>query len=213
MKEIRELVKIDRNGTKYWSVRTDCIKCGGRGIYTWGGTVNGVAMYSGTCFRCGGSGRETVIEKEYTPEHAEKLEAQRAKRAAARAEKYAKAEAERAAERARREAEEQARKAISQHIGEVGKRIQIDVTLEKAVSFEVKAYGGFGTTMMCIYIFKDESGNKLTWKTGACLERVVNGEYIPVQEGEKVAISGTVKAHGAYKGEKQTELQRVKLIA
>ena len=36
----------------------DCTRCGGSGVYRWGGTINGVSRFSGVCFRCNGSGSE-----------------------------------------------------------------------------------------------------------------------------------------------------------
>jgi len=40
-----------------------CDKCGGRGIYGWGGTVNGVPRFSGPCFACQGKGRQTDADQ------------------------------------------------------------------------------------------------------------------------------------------------------
>lgn len=33
-----------------------CARCGGGGVYYWGTVTNGVPQFSGTCFRCGGTG-------------------------------------------------------------------------------------------------------------------------------------------------------------
>lgn len=38
------------------SVRCGCERCSGTGVYNWGGTVNGVPVHSGDCFRCGAKG-------------------------------------------------------------------------------------------------------------------------------------------------------------
>ena len=74
----KELVRTDRNGTKYWLISETCPHCGGRGDYVQGG------MNFGTCFQCGGSGIYEYTWKEYTPEHEAELEAKRLKRAEAR---------------------------------------------------------------------------------------------------------------------------------
>lgn len=86
------LIKVDKNGTKYWADDT-CQRCGGAG-------ASDMWRFTGcTCYECGGSGRSRVrIEKEYTPEYMEKLMARRA----ARAEKKLK-EAQEHAEETRRE--------------------------------------------------------------------------------------------------------------
>lgn len=65
----KKLIKIDRNGTKYWSLGNKCDKCGGNGVIWYYSHVDG-----GVCFDCGGSGEgKERIEKEYTPEYAAKL--------------------------------------------------------------------------------------------------------------------------------------------
>lgn len=66
-----ELIKTDRNGTRYYEDHT-CPKCGGKGYIEYFAYVDG-----GVCCQCGGSGRYTQRWKEYTPEYAEKLEQRR----------------------------------------------------------------------------------------------------------------------------------------
>jgi DnaJ-class molecular chaperone len=36
-----------------------CVKCKGTGAYRWGPIVNGKASHGGTCFSCGGTGKQT----------------------------------------------------------------------------------------------------------------------------------------------------------
>lgn len=86
----RELLKTDRNGTKYWLVTEKCPRCGGTGDYVLGG------FDYGTCFQCGGRCFIQFEDKEYTPEYEAKLEARR------------KAKAQKRAEEARRYSEEHA---------------------------------------------------------------------------------------------------------
>lgn len=60
----RELIKIDRNGTKHFR-SWKCPKCGGKGKDSaWSNS----GWY---CFKCGGTGVYEHIEKEYTPEYLE----------------------------------------------------------------------------------------------------------------------------------------------
>ena len=91
MEMTKRLIKIDRNGTKYWDVTDICPRCGGRGDY-----IRGINY--GTCFLCGGSGKQNYIFKEYTPEHEAKLEERRQEKAAKKAEERAKYEKEHADE-------------------------------------------------------------------------------------------------------------------
>ena len=70
-----KLIKVDKNGTKYYADYT-CQRCGGAGASDrW--------LYTGrTCYDCGGSGKSAIphIYKVYTPEYQAKLDARRAKR-------------------------------------------------------------------------------------------------------------------------------------
>lgn len=206
-----ELIKIDRNGSKYWRGKVKCDRCGGDGIFKWGAVINGIPQYSGVCFKCDGCG--WVIDKwiERTPEYQAKLDAKReAKRAAQQAEidaRIAEREAKLRAEEERKEAEwlaREAEKKISQYVGTVGERISIPVEYVGSPYFERKAFGGFSTEICYIHTFKDTSGNKIVWETGCGVE---------LEQGQKVTITGTVKDQSEYKGEKQTRILRCKIAA
>lgn len=191
------LIKIDRNGTKYYEGMVACDRCGGQGgadAWRWTGW---------TCYKCGGTGKILGKWKEYTPEYEAKLEAKR------RA-KYERLKEEQAKYEAERDAEEAARRAISQYVGTIGEKIVITVKFERVASFEIPAYGGGWGRMetMRIYTFADENGNKFVWKTTSWLKPANEEEP---EEGSTLTIKGTIKAFGEYKGEKQTELQRVKV--
>ena len=137
--------------------------------------------------------RKAKAEK-YEREHAEEI-------AKAEAEKKAKEEAERLA----REAEEQRireQKAHSQHVGQVGDKIDLDVILEKRAWFEIPSFRGYGTDTMHIYTFRDAEGNALVWKTS---------KGISTENGERVHLKGTIKEHSEYDEEKQTVLTRCKI--
>lgn len=84
-----KLVKIDKNGTKYYEDYT-CDRCGGRG-------GSDVWNYTGyTCYKCGGSGvmSKPSTWKEYTPEYEAKLKARREKALEKRVAKMAEEAAE-----------------------------------------------------------------------------------------------------------------------
>lgn len=213
-----ELIRTDRNGTKYFEGYVECDRCNGKGIY-YIGVCNGQLVPSwvdqGVCFKCNGAGQVLGKWKEYTPEYAEKLEAKRRAKAEARAKEYAeeqaRIEAERKAkeeaeriEKEAREAEIRAQKAKSQHVGQIGDKLDLDVTLEKSAWFDVPSFRGFGTDTMYIHTFRDSEGNALVWKTS-------NG--LGMEKGERVHLKGTIKDHGEYDGEKQTILTRCKVTA
>lgn len=207
-----KLIKIDRNGSKHYEGYVTCDRCSGRGEYWWGYMEyvgNGVTrpQYSGVCFKCGGEGKVWGKWIERTPEYQAKLDAKREAKIAAMREKREAEEAERKAAEAARKAEEEARikaeKAISNYIGEIGKRITVEATYLHSAHFEVKSFRGFGTDTMYVHNFKDQDGNKIVWKTGSGLANL--------EEGDTVQIVGTVKEHAEYKEEKQTALTRCKI--
>lgn len=209
------LIRVDRNGTKYYKGFVPCSRCGGLGGW------DGWKATGWKCYKCGGDGKELATWKEYTPEYMEKLTAQREKRRQERearyreehAEEIAREEAEKARRLAEHEAElqrmreeeerERQRKARSQWVGEVGEKITRPAIMERHAWFEAPSFRGYGTDVITVYTFRDEDGNALVWKTSS--------GSLEFQEGKRVTVTGTVKEHTEYREEKQTQLKRVKV--
>lgn len=80
----------------------------------------------------------------------------------------------------------------SEFLGEVKERIEITVTIKKAVELN----GFYGRSTM--HIMEDICGNVLVWTTSAKT----------LIEGKEYNLKGTVKAHNVYKNTKQTVLTR-----
>lgn len=201
-----KLIKIDRNGSKHYEGMVPCDRCGGHGYYAIG-VHNGQPVLSphdgGVCWKCGGKGQILSTWIERTPEYQAKLDARRAAKQAA---EQARIEAERAereakekAEREAREAQIRAMKAVSQHVGEIGDKVEIKGTFVRTASWWQKSFRGWGDDLMFLHIFKDSDGNVFTWKTQKGLD---------LNYGECVDVKGTVKDHREYEDEKQTELTR-----
>ena len=95
------------------------------------------------------------------------------------------------------------KKAISQHVGQVGDKVEIKGLYVRSGSWEQKSFSGYGTDTMYIHTFKDTDGNVFTWKTQ---------KYLDLNYGEPVIVKGTIKNHSEYKDEKQTELTRCKVV-
>lgn len=200
------LIKIDRNGSKHYEGLITCDRCGGRGLYIVRVENNRpipTIVDNGVCHKCWGTGKVHGKWIERTPEYQAKLDARRAAKWAAleakAAEERAKREEAERIEAERKAAEEAARKAISQHVGTVGERIELEVEYQRSARFDVKSFIGYGTSTMYVHTFKDAAGNVLVWKTSSGLQ---------LEEGAKVTLKGTVKEHNEYKGEKQTVLTR-----
>ena len=84
----------------------------------------------------------------------------------------------------------------SEFIGSVGDRIDIEVSVVKAVTSE--GYYGRST----FHLFQDANENLYTWNTAAKSLTV----------GNTYTIRGTIKSHEIYKGAKQTQLTRCAII-
>lgn len=84
----------------------------------------------------------------------------------------------------------------SGHVGEVGKRIEAQVTITSATCRETQ----YGESWF--YRMKDLNGNLFIWKTGVVLE-----------EGKTINVTGRVKEHSEWRGEKQTVLTHCRVGA
>lgn len=224
--EMANLIKIDRNGTKYYEGNVPCSRCGGKGYYIIG-ICNGQPVLSpidnGICFKCGGSGVEHSKWKEYTPEYEAKLEARRKARLEKKlAEQQAEFEARQKEEETKRLEEERriaeenerllAEKAKSHYVGTIGDRVDIRARYVKTAWFEVDSFRGWGTERMYIHTFKI-GDDTLIWKTTSSLGKWNDkDEWEPVEEGSQIHLKGTIKEHSEYDGEKQTVLTRCKII-
>lgn len=107
-------------------------------------------------------------------------------------------------------AEEEAKnveKAKSNFFGEIGKKIT--VTGKGSVVTSWQTQWGWTT----IYKFVDANNNVFIWKTGNdIIENDKNGDSVYIADMETITITGTVKEHNEYNGEKQTVLTRCKVV-
>lgn len=101
------------------------------------------------------------------------------------------------------------------HIGQVGDKINLIVEMVGKGSYMDYAFNYYGTEIT-IYSMQDAEGNVLVWKTSSVLsieKKLPDGdsEWYSPKKGDKFRITGTIKKHGTYKDEPQTELSRVKV--
>ena len=97
---------------------------------------------------------------------------------------------------------------ISQYVGEVGKKIELEVTYHHHSSYTVQITPWTYNTMW-IYNFVTPDGNKLIWKTASAL---CDKDGNNAAKGDKLTIKASVKEHSEYKEEKQTVLTRVRVV-
>lgn len=98
-------------------------------------------------------------------------------------------------------------------------RIEKQVTLAGEYSFTRRAFGGYRDETVSIYKMTDDEGKVYVWKTtGHLMKETVLGKpedeyrevdtYFP-RKGDVFVIRATVKGETEYKGEPQTEINRV----
>jgi hypothetical protein len=89
----------------------------------------------------------------------------------------------------------------SQHFGAVGQRFpKLEVTVEKVITWTSEFHGAAS-----LFKMRTKDGNMAVWKT----YNVAPAN--DMEEGKHYVIAATVKKHGEYNGEKQTEMSRVKV--
>lgn len=106
-------------------------------------------------------------------------------------------------------------------------RVTIKGILSGEYSFERPSFG-YGTETVTIYKITSEDGKVYVWKTTSamCMEVPYVGkvgchnfedrngnpvDYISPNKGDTVIITASIKGESEYKGEMQTEIQRVKV--
>lgn len=95
--------------------------------------------------------------------------------------------------------------ATRQHIGVVGEKITLTLTISHVVVLE----GAYGTIF--IYIMEDADKNIVIYKgNGNAVAWTPDGQ--PRGKGDTLTITATVKEHGVREGVKQTVIQRPKAV-
>lgn len=108
-------------------------------------------------------------------------------------------------------------------------RTEIKVTMKNIYKYEKPGYGYYASPVEAyIYIMTGEDGRTYVWKTTSVLfEKVECGRadayefddktnkwyaHNPINRGDVIRIKATIKGETEYKGQPQTEVQRVVLI-
>lgn len=107
-------------------------------------------------------------------------------------------------------------------------RTELTVKFMNEFSYEKPSYSGWGSETHYIYKFAAEDGSVYVWKTTKVLhglKETPEGEYgymidkngkewsfVCVNKGDVIRIAATIKGESEYKGEKQIEINRVKVL-
>jgi hypothetical protein len=93
--------------------------------------------------------------------------------------------------------------ATRQHVGTVGEKITLTLTIRHIVTLD----GTYGTSY--IYIMEDADQNVVIYKGNSDV-MFMGSDGLPRGKGDTLTITATVKEHGARDGVKQTIIQRPK---
>lgn len=83
---------------------------------------------------------------------------------------------------------------VSDYVGLIGERLKLVPCSVQKIKGVPSAYGNAK-----LVVFEDERGNKMVWFTTAAVD---------AEEKDSILLTGTVKEHSVYRGEKQTTLTR-----
>jgi hypothetical protein len=106
----------------------------------------------------------------------------------------------------------------AESIGVKSEKFESTVTVKKIITIKVTQFSRYDSDEAHIYIFNDQDNNAFVWKTKNILSNTAN-EFAwnlendnAVKEGDVIVIKASIKAYTEYKGEKQTLIQRVKIL-
>jgi hypothetical protein len=101
-----------------------------------------------------------------------------------------------------RDAERTAKAAASTHVGTVGARVTITATLDARINMGKRGYG----TRTRYKVVMTEQG------TGAKLVSWTDGDWPwDLDEGQTFTCTATIAKHGAFRGERETEIKNVRI--
>lgn len=101
----------------------------------------------------------------------------------------------------------------SEYVGEVGERLSLEIKTVKCLSLGGYMYGHYNIKETYFWRMTDLDGNALIWKTDKNLAQIAGIEFKMYNEFPVTfSLTGTVKEHNEYKGEKQTVMTRCRVV-
>ena len=97
--------------------------------------------------------------------------------------------------------EEATEEKISNYYGNIGDKIEMELTLDHTAWYE-NNFRPWEHNTTYIYNMVDDNGNVFVWKTS---------KGIGIENGTRLTVKGTIKEHNEYAGVKQTVLTRCKM--
>lgn len=115
----------------------------------------------------------------------------------------------------------EAQKARSEFLGVASEKITTRAYVEAVLIVDAPKFSYYDSASALVYLMRDEKGNKLVYKSKSALRfKFSYGKNAPdswndwgydIQTGMTIDFTATIKCHAESKGEKQTNVQRVKV--
>jgi hypothetical protein len=112
----------------------------------------------------------------------------------------------RVARRAEWADKQEALDANREHLGTVGQKITLNLTVKKIIKIEGISFSYYHSGITYLYIMEDAEQNVVIYKGNGAA-------FCTVDEGSEYTFTATVKEHGVRNGVKQTIIQRPKFAA
>lgn len=111
----------------------------------------------------------------------------------------------RAARRAEWSDKQAALNASRQHIGQIGQKVELELTVKKIIEIEGAKFSYYDSGIIFLYIMEDADQNVVIYKGNSAA-------FSTVDEGSTYRFTATVKEHGVRNDVKQTIIQRPKFV-
>ena len=95
--------------------------------------------------------------------------------------------------------------AAREHIGAVGEKASLSLTIKKIIHMQGVAFSYRDSGVTTLYIMEDAQNNVVIYKGNSAA-------FDSAEEGQLITLSATIKAHGVRNGVKQTIIQRPKAV-
>ena len=95
--------------------------------------------------------------------------------------------------------------AAREHIGAVGEKASLSLTIKKIIYLQGVAFSYRDSGVTTLYIMEDAQNNVVIYKGNS-------SAFDSAEEGQLITLSATIKAHGVRNGVKQTIIQRPKAV-
>jgi hypothetical protein len=118
----------------------------------------------------------------------------------------------------------EAQKAKSEYLGVADEKVSLRLKVDSVISINAQKFSYYDSSVQYIFLMSDLEGNRVVYKSKNYLSYkfpksqmaeslVFYGDALSIQAGMVIEVNASIKAQVEYKGEKQTIIQRPKVVA